>query len=70
MAFPKKCDDLIPSGYTFEDYSHCRGCGAEIDWYRTPNGKKMPFDHMDKGSSPAVPHWSTCPEADSFRKGR
>lgn len=24
--------------------SKCRGCGAEIDWIRTPAGRSMPID--------------------------
>jgi hypothetical protein len=43
--------------------SKCRGCGAEIYWVKTRQGKNTPANH--DGTS----HFSTCPKADDFRKG-
>jgi hypothetical protein len=68
MPFPKTLDELRAANYIFDNYGECRGCGEDIDWYLTPRGKKLPFNHMDKGTDPAIAHFSTCPEADSFRK--
>lgn len=68
MPFPKTLDELRATGYAFNGHGECRGCGDALDWYITPNGKKMPMNHMDKGTDPAVPHWTTCTERDSFRK--
>ena len=68
MPFPKTRDELIAAGYKFENHSVCRGCKQEIEWYTTPNLKKMPFDLMPQGSSPVVSHWATCPNAGSFRR--
>lgn len=70
MPFPQDRDALIASGYIFSNHSKCRACGAEIEWYETPKGAKMPMDLMPAGSSPAQSHWATCPNADSFRRGR
>lgn len=44
--------------------SHCRSCGAEINWARTTTGKSHPLN-PDNTS-----HFATCPEASSWRKPR
>lgn len=56
--------------------AECRSCGKEITWVRTESGKMMPCDIdatviTEKDGSKLVvlnPHWSTCPDADSWRK--
>lgn len=63
MAFPRTEAELEAAGYEFENAGRCRACQAEIAWYRTPAGKRMP---LDEGT--LEPHWSTCPNADDFRK--
>lgn len=68
MPFPKTWDELIAAGYEWQNDAECRGCGAEIMWFKTPKGSNIPMNRMDRGSDPAVAHFSTCPEADSFRK--
>jgi hypothetical protein len=57
---------LVAAGYTYINTSRCKGtsCGAEIEWWRTPNGKKMPLDPVT-----FEPHWSTCPSQEEFRRG-
>jgi len=62
MPFPKTFDDLKSAGYTFLDDATCRDCGEEIEWWETPNGKKMPIDHMTRGSDPVRVHFDTCAE--------
>lgn len=61
MPFPKTETELSEAGYKFKSHGHCRSCGSEISWYETPKGKMIPLD-PDLAS-----HWSTCPDADSFR---
>lgn len=61
-TFPTTETGLKEAGYTFENTGTCRGCGAEIAWYRTPKGKAIP---LDEGT--LIPHWGTCPNADDFR---
>lgn len=62
MGFPTTPDELADSGYQFTGPSECKSCGANIDWWETPRGKKIP---MNRGT--ARPHWSTCPNADQHR---
>jgi hypothetical protein len=68
MPFPKDCDALKAAGYIFDNDSTCRGCGAEISWYKTPSGKSIPMDPMERGSSPAVAHWATCTDPPERKK--
>ena len=70
MSFPKTRDELKTAGYRFENHGVCRGCKQEIEWFTTPKDKKMPFDLMPNGDSPAIAHWSTCPNAEDFRTTR
>lgn len=64
--FPSTLDELRSAGYRFDQYAHCRGCGAVIEWWYTPAGRKMPMDvHGGKVES----HFATCPKAAQFRKG-
>jgi hypothetical protein len=68
MAFPRTFDEMKLARYIFDNDATCRGCGDAIEWWITPNGKKMPMNPMTSGSSPAVPHWSTCSDAPMFSK--
>lgn len=72
MPFPQTRDELIERGYRFQNHGTCSGedCGAEIEWYLSPNQKAMPFDLMPDGSSPAKVHWVSCPNAGQFGKNR
>lgn len=64
-GFPASFAELDAAGYIFKGNSLCRACGTEIRWYETPNKKKIPIDADAKQA-----HWSTCPDADRFRKER
>ena len=70
MAFPKTFAELAPAGYSFDNAAVCKGCGDEIEWWTTPNGKHIPMNPMKRDSDEAVAHWATCTEQDSFRKQR
>jgi hypothetical protein len=70
MPFPQTQDELKSAGYVWQNDATCKGCGADISWYKTPKGSMMPMDPMDRGAAPAVPHWSTCPDRDTFRKAK
>lgn len=63
MPFPKTEQELAVAGYEFENTGKCRGCNADIDWFRTPKGKHIP---LDVGT--LEPHWSNCPKAKEFRR--
>jgi len=68
MPFPQTRDALMAAGYRFDNHSVCKGCKAEVEWWLTPKGKKMPFDLMQSGDSKAVTHFSSCPDAEDFRR--
>ena len=70
MPFPKDLDAMKAAGYVFSNYATCRGCGADIEWWSSPKGSKIPMDPMDKGTSEATSHFATCPDRDRFRKER
>lgn len=63
MTFPKTTQEFKEAGYKFESKTHCRGCGAEIEFWLTPKGKHMPLDHDS-----LEPHWARCPKRQEFRK--
>lgn len=56
---------LKEADYKFENKGRCRSCGAEIEWWLTPKQKHMPLD-----AGTMQPHWSTCPDAEHFRKAK
>jgi hypothetical protein len=66
MAFPTTIEELVKAGYVFSNDGTCRGCGARIEWWTTPRGKKMPMDVDADGN--CASHWSTCPAVKDFRK--
>lgn len=68
MPFPANRDAMVGSGYKFSNHARCKSCMAEIEWWETPRGKKMPFNLMQDGISPAVTHFTDCPDADLFRR--
>jgi hypothetical protein len=62
MGFPVTIEELKDQGYKFDGDGTCKGCGAQIEWWTTPRGKKMPCDF-----GTATPHWSTCKNAADFK---
>jgi len=55
--------------------SKCRSCQAYIVWMKTEAGKNIPVDadSVEEGDELFVPgehvsHFSTCPDADRWRK--
>lgn len=67
MAFPRTRDGLVEAGYKYENHARCKGCGEEIEWWTTPNGRKIPMNHMQAPHSHALAHFSSCREAPLFR---
>ena len=79
MPTPTKREDLVALGYVYDNDAFCRGCGAPIEWWITPKGKKMPMsvneikDETCGFPQPIlrvdrVPHFVDCPNADHFRR--
>lgn len=46
--------------------SKCQGCGKEIYWAFTRNGKRMPISMLGNGEM--VSHFFDCPKANKYRK--
>ena len=65
---PRTRRELIQYGYQFCDSDTCRGCGQHIEFWRTPNGKRAPYDPTGHVDAPAVSHFATCPDAKQFRR--
>lgn len=85
MPIPEKREDLVSAGWVFDNEAKCRGCGAEIEWWILPNGKKMPMRvwTLDEQGQVIPPgslfrpfrfvrrsHFSDCPNAADFRRKR
>lgn len=79
MALPEKREDLIAVGYVFTGEGRCRSCGAYIEWWVTPRGKRMPMsvkqvkDEAQGFFAPVereirVSHFSDCPNAEEHRR--
>jgi len=45
---------------------YCKGCGKEIIWTKTKNGKMMPVSELGNGKF--VSHFYDCPKAKIFKK--
>lgn len=56
--------------------TECKACGAEIEFIKTKTGKFMPVNNKQVTIVTAdgevhrgkIPHWSTCPLADNFKR--
>lgn len=75
MKFPASSDELKAAGYEYDNDAACRGCGEPIEWWITPNSKKMPLvvqkksaDLLHASAEVRNPHWADCPNAKDFRK--
>jgi hypothetical protein len=66
MPFPKTCKEMIDAGFRRDNYARCRGCSAGIEWWISPDEKRIPMDHMKYLDSPAVNHFVTCPARELF----
>lgn len=64
MPNAKTFAELQAAGYKFDSHGRCKGatCHAEIEWWITPRGRKIPYDLMTSSDSPAIAHFTTCPD--------
>jgi len=60
MPIPGTKQELQAAGYRFLDHGCCDACEQRIEWWRTPQGRQIPFDPMPAPEAPACGHWSTC----------
>lgn len=58
-------EELRADGYVYAYTRRCngQGCGAEIEFWKTPNGKWIPLN-----PETLTPHHATCPDVDRFRR--
>lgn len=60
---------LLPAAGKIE---HCRSCGAQIVWTRTPNSRAIPLSlatiQTREGKKYALSHFSDCPHAKDWSK--
>jgi len=63
MPFPENIDELRKEGYVGPTSKSTCKCGAAVEWWTTPKGKKMPLD-----AGTARSHFARCPFAGKFRK--
>lgn len=68
--FPKNSTELKFRGYTKSGNTHCQACGAPIEFWVTPTGKRIPINAMPELLTPAIAHWSTCTDPNRFRKAK
>lgn len=67
---PKTRTDLEAAGYIFDGLAQCKGCGAPVFWFTTPNAKRMAFNWKLTGEDELEPHRDICPQVQEFRKPR
>jgi hypothetical protein len=65
MGFPTTIGSAVKRGFSYQGPGKCKACGAALDWWKTPSGKKMPTDSSDVEFKS---HFATCPHADQFRR--
>ena len=60
--FPATEQALKSEGYQFAGTGSCRGCGARLEWWVTPSGKRIPLEPVTFKA-----HFASCPKAKEFR---
>jgi len=74
VKFPATSNELRAAGYEYDNDGVCRGCGAPMEWWITPSGKKMPLVVIKAAplkvpsDDMRQPHFQDCPAADQFRR--
>lgn len=76
VRFPATSDELKVAGYEYVNDGRCSGtdCGASIEWWLTPAGKRQPMsvklatDLLHSNAEVREPHHATCPNVGEFRR--
>lgn len=58
MPFPRTLEELSAGGYLFSNQADCGRCGRRIQWWTTPQGKKMPIEV--RGTGDIRSHFGNC----------
>jgi hypothetical protein len=70
MSFPKTREEMEAANYMRNGTEMCKGCGAAMEFWITPEMKAIPMNPMPQPTSNAISHFATCPYAARFRKTR
>ena len=75
MKYPTNSNALKNAGFMYDNDALCRGCGAKIEWWITPGGKKIPMSAVIVGTLAGgdraemlQPHFTDCPNVSDFRR--
>jgi hypothetical protein len=74
MKWPATCNEMYAAGWVYDNDATCRGCGAEIEWWISPAGKKTPVNTLPPENFIRSNlylrglHFASCPERDRFRR--
>jgi hypothetical protein len=68
MSFPATRAEMEAAGYSLNEYTRCKGCQRLMEFWNTPQGRRIPMNPMTDPESPAVSHFTDCPKAGEFRK--
>ncbi len=66
MPFPESQDAMLRRGYVFGSHARCNGCLEAIEWWSTPEKKRIPMNPMPLRSSAAISHFVTCKQRQLF----
>jgi len=67
MSMPETKQEMLRAGYTFKSNSVCKGCNAKIEWWKTTNGRNLPFNAIASDHAVMTPHFATCPKSEDFK---
>lgn len=73
-GWPITTNQLRADGWEYTNDSNCRGCGARMEWWISPGGKKTPMaivppkDPLFSNEEHRQPHFIDCPNVGDFRK--
>lgn len=68
MPMPTTFQGLHDAGYVHQGRNRCSGCPMMIEWFITPNNKRMPFSLKVGSETEYEAHWGSCVSRDRFKK--
>ena len=76
MPVPATREELMEAGWRYCNNGRCKGCGAEIEWWRSFKNKAAPMTVLDPVLRDGQlvylrqSHFIDCPAKDQFRKAK
>jgi hypothetical protein len=71
IVWPATAGELESAGYVppFDAQGvRCQSCATTIQFWGTPNGRKMPIERLGPEGHLYNPHWMSCPGRDQHKK--